>query len=149
MHSPSPPLPVGAYVLTQDVPNPVRDKRMTRDWRHEEVFKKGLIVRIVAHVHDVGPMNVTLFEVEPWGQWSHQTLKLDEARFQAMLPHLAAVMDPILLLDEQVRQLTSIPLARMANDVLLFALRSGELRPERVVAIVVALSAAEKREGGQ
>lgn len=134
----SPPLPVGVYVLAVDVKNPgPRDKRLKHDWRQEEKFPEGLLVRVVADNHEIGKGAVTLFRAEPWGEFGAvQQLKLDDPRFLAMLPHLSPATDPVTLLDEQLRQLTSVSLERLSHDVLLTLLRSGELRSERVVTIV-------------
>lgn len=120
-----PVLPIGAYILGQDVPNPKRNDRDIPDWRHVETFKKGTKVRVT-----------TGSVVEPWDSFPYMALALDDPRFLVMLPHLSLVKDPVDLLDEKIRQLTNNPLDKFAAEVLAVLLRSGEVCPERVLLVV-------------
>jgi hypothetical protein len=135
------PLPVGVYVLTADVPNPKRDKRCTRDWRNDAVFKAGLKIRLTSRPIQRESGEVALYRAEKFeGARYSLDLDVEDPRFQAMLPHLAPAADPIDLLDEQIRQLTGYDsFNAVAAEVLEALVRSGEVRPERVAAIAAKL----------
>lgn len=147
MTTQSPPLPVGVYRLTQDVANPGPWDKRKYDWTYAEIFEKGLLVRIVPQRQETTEGGVDFFQAQPWDEFGRtQPLRLDDPRFLALLPHLAPETDPYIVLNERIRQLTSVTLDWYAVDVMDALLCSGELKPERVVAIVMGLDKASTEE---
>lgn len=91
----------GKYRLKETVQNPKPDRRVTRDWRAEVEWEKGM--KFIVTERDLsgkGEPPFIIREIARYGGWSSNTLPvrapsdkddIAEMRFMALLPHLELV----------------------------------------------------------
>jgi hypothetical protein len=124
----------GIYTLAADVYNPKRDKRVTRDWRHAEIFRKGLKIRAVEITFEKDfPSSL---ELQPWGNYAFQSLNMEDPRTIALALNLEVNTDVVDTLDERIRNEYYSNLSNSAEEVLEEILRTGEISSDRVFEII-------------
>lgn len=77
-------LPVGKYVLTEDVTNPKADRRVRHDWRQEVLWTKGTNFVVEEHydswTRDGKLVEIRYKTVHRAGKYRHQNLPLRKHR---------------------------------------------------------------------
>lgn len=79
-----------SYRLTQDVKNPKKDKRRTRDWNAVEVFKAGTVFQARLEDHGTGE---TYWSLRKRGSYWHMGFNANGPQGKALLPFLEEVND--------------------------------------------------------
>jgi hypothetical protein len=129
----------GVYILTRDVTNPQRDKRMTRDWKHDEVFKSGTKFRIYHETLDWCEPHIEVVRVskeKSSGEYSSSYFDGDDIQVQVMLPYLEKSQLPSDQIEHELVKRYFDGLDRWSTIVLIRLVNKGELTIERVCQII-------------
>jgi hypothetical protein len=81
----------GFYQLTRDVENPSADRRKSRDWTAEPVFREGLVVYLRPKLQDTDWM---AFE-RVGNRWSHQSFPLHHPAAHALASALEKIPEDL------------------------------------------------------
>jgi hypothetical protein len=84
----------GRYELTADVPNPESDKRVTRDWRKEPVFLKGLRLYARDETLVSGDKRYCRLEKDKPRQYNTYQIGPGKEAWRVLVPHLKKVTTP-------------------------------------------------------